>query len=96
MSEQERATFLGKFITPMTERRLRNFRANRRGFISLWIFLAIFIVALFAEFIANVATAVRAVPLIETYLPVQDLRIDNKLYLVPLKHSSQIVFSTVC
>ena len=34
-------------------RRLANFRANRRGFWSLWIFLALFVVSLFAEFIAN-------------------------------------------
>jgi microcin C transport system permease protein len=32
---------------------LHHFRANKRGFWSLWIFLAIFIVTLFAEFIAN-------------------------------------------
>ena len=53
MSDAKRAKFLGKSITPMTERRLRNFRANRRGFISLWIFLVIFVLTLFAEFIAN-------------------------------------------
>ena len=40
-------------LTPINARRLRNFRANRRGFWSLWIFLAIFVVTLFAEFIAN-------------------------------------------
>jgi len=40
-------------MTPLTRRRLRNFRANRRGFWSLWIFLAVFLVTLFAEFIAN-------------------------------------------
>ena len=40
-------------LSPVNARRLRNFRANRRGFWSLWIFLAIFIVTLFAEFIAN-------------------------------------------
>jgi microcin C transport system permease protein len=34
-------------------RRLHNFRANRRGFWSLWIFLAIFVVTLGAEVIAN-------------------------------------------
>jgi microcin C transport system permease protein len=34
-------------------RRLRNFRANRRGFWSLWIFLVLFVLSLFAEFIAN-------------------------------------------
>lgn len=40
-------------LSPLTRRRLHHFRANRRGFWSLWIFLAIFIVTLFAEFIAN-------------------------------------------
>ncbi len=45
--------FLGRRISPLTRRRLHNFRANRRGFWSLWIFLAIFVVALFAEFVAN-------------------------------------------
>ncbi len=46
-------TFLGKRISPLTRRRLHNFRANRRGFWSLWIFLVIFAVSLFAEFVAN-------------------------------------------
>src|SRR5947208_4359618 len=45
--------FLGWRITPLTRRRLNAFRRNRRGFWSLWIFLALFIVTLFAEFIAN-------------------------------------------
>ncbi|MEM7225365.1 MAG: ABC transporter permease [Pseudomonadota bacterium] len=45
--------FLGFNVTPMARRRLRNFRANRRGFWSLWIFLFLFIISLFAEFIAN-------------------------------------------
>jgi microcin C transport system permease protein len=45
--------FLGVPITPLTRRRLRNFAANRRGFWSLWIFLALFGSSLFAEFIAN-------------------------------------------
>ena len=45
--------FLRMRITPLTWRRLHNFRANRRGFWSLWIFLSIFLVTLFAEFIAN-------------------------------------------
>jgi len=44
---------LGHKIIPLTRRRLNSFRRNRRGFWSLWIFLAIFIVTLFAEFIAN-------------------------------------------
>ncbi len=45
--------FLGRRITPLTRRRLDNFRANRRGFWSLWIFLVFFGTSLFAEFIAN-------------------------------------------
>jgi microcin C transport system permease protein len=45
--------FLGRRLTPLTVRRLYNFRANRRGYWALWIFLAIFIATLFAEFIAN-------------------------------------------
>src|SRR5437868_14728795 len=45
--------FLGRRITPITRRRIENFRANRRGFWSLWIFLVLFGVSLFAEFIAN-------------------------------------------
>jgi microcin C transport system permease protein len=45
--------FLGIRITPVTRRRLANFRANKRGFWSLWIFLILFVGSLFAEFIAN-------------------------------------------
>jgi len=44
---------LGIRLSPLTRRRLANFRANRRGFWSLWIFLVLFVVTLFAEFIAN-------------------------------------------
>jgi microcin C transport system permease protein len=45
--------FLGRKISPLTRRRLDSFRRNRRGFWSLWIFLAVFLVTLFAEFTAN-------------------------------------------
>jgi microcin C transport system permease protein len=45
--------YLGVRISPLTRRRLHNFRKNGRGFWSLWIFLALFVLALFAEFIAN-------------------------------------------
>jgi microcin C transport system permease protein len=45
--------FLGRRITPLTRRRIENFKANRRGFWSLWIFLVLFGLSLFAEFIAN-------------------------------------------
>ena len=40
-------------LSPMSKRRLRNFKANRRGYIALWIFLALFILSAPAEFIAN-------------------------------------------
>jgi microcin C transport system permease protein len=40
-------------MTPLTRRRLENFRANRRGWWSLWLFLSVFVLSLFAEFIAN-------------------------------------------
>ncbi|MCX8503885.1 MAG: ABC transporter permease [Beijerinckiaceae bacterium] len=40
-------------LSPINARRIENFKSNRRGFWSLWIFLILFIVCLFAEFIAN-------------------------------------------
>jgi microcin C transport system permease protein len=40
-------------LSPITRRRLRNFRANKRGYWSLWIFLALLVVTLPAEFLAN-------------------------------------------
>jgi microcin C transport system permease protein len=45
--------FLGRRITPITRRRIENFKANRRGFWSLWVFLVLFAGSLFAELIAN-------------------------------------------
>jgi microcin C transport system permease protein len=45
--------FLGVPISAINRRRLDNFRANRRGFWSLWIFLVLFFASLFAELIAN-------------------------------------------
>ena len=40
-------------VSPLNQRRWRNFKANRRGYVSLWIFAGLFIVTLFAEFLAN-------------------------------------------
>ena len=40
-------------ISPLNKRRWLNFKANRRGYWSLWIFLVLFVISLFAEFIAN-------------------------------------------
>ncbi|MCZ6632149.1 MAG: ABC transporter permease [bacterium] len=45
--------FLGIPISRLTRRRLQNFKANRRGYWSLWIFLGVFLLTLPAEFIAN-------------------------------------------
>jgi len=42
-----------KTMHPMTRRRLNIFKANKRGYWSLWIFSALFITSLFAELIAN-------------------------------------------
>ena len=43
----------GIHFTPLTQRRLAQFRANRRGWWSLWLFLLLFGLSLSAEFIAN-------------------------------------------
>jgi microcin C transport system permease protein len=40
-------------LSPLNRRRWQNFKGNRRGYWSLWIFLVLFILSLFAEFIAN-------------------------------------------
>ena len=40
-------------VSPLNKRRWQSFKANRRGHWSLWIFLFLFLVSLFAEFIAN-------------------------------------------
>jgi len=45
--------FLGIPVSPLTRRRLHNFRANSRGFWSLWVFLVVFVFTLCAEFVAN-------------------------------------------
>jgi microcin C transport system permease protein len=40
-------------LSPLMRRRLHNFRANRRGYWSFWIFLVMFVLSLGAEVIAN-------------------------------------------
>jgi microcin C transport system permease protein len=40
-------------LSPLTRRRLHNFRTNRRGYWALWVFLGLFGTSLFAELIAN-------------------------------------------
>lgn len=41
------------FLSPVNRRRLENFKANRRGYWSFWLFMVLFILSLGAEFIAN-------------------------------------------
>jgi len=41
------------WLSPTNKRRWANFKANRRGYWSLWLFLFLFIASLLAEFIAN-------------------------------------------
>ena len=43
----------GRFLSPLNQRRWANFTANKRGYWSLVIFLSLFILSLFAEFLAN-------------------------------------------
>lgn len=51
------ATWIGRVnkarMSPINQRRWRNFRANSRGYWAMWVFGILFFVSLFAEFIAN-------------------------------------------
>ena len=40
-------------ISPLNRRRWLSFKANRRGHVAFWIFMVLFVISLFAEFIAN-------------------------------------------
>lgn len=44
---------LGIPVRPITRRRVDNFKANRRGYWSFWIFLGLLVITLPAEFVAN-------------------------------------------
>lgn len=48
-----RPKVMGLSVSPVSHRRWLQFKANRRGYWSLWIFLVLFVISLFAEFIAN-------------------------------------------
>ncbi|KKL99450.1 hypothetical protein LCGC14_1814330 [marine sediment metagenome] len=67
-------------LTPVTKRRLHNFKSNKRALYSLYIFLTIFIFSLFAEFIANDK------PLLVIH--------NKKLYFPVIKEYSEIVFGS--
>ena len=51
--EQVRERAARPWLSPLNRRRWQNFKANRRGYWSLWIFLVLFVLSLFSEFIAN-------------------------------------------
>ena len=51
--EKNAPRILGFKVAPVTQRRFAAFRRNRRGWWSFWIFMLLFILSLFAEFIAN-------------------------------------------
>ncbi|SON53683.1 Inner membrane ABC transporter permease protein YejE [Hartmannibacter diazotrophicus] len=40
-------------LSPLNQRRWANFKANRRGYVSLWLFGVLFILSLFAEVLCN-------------------------------------------
>ena len=48
-----KAQAFGISLSALNRRRLQNFKRNRRGYYSLWIFLGLFLMTLPAEFIAN-------------------------------------------
>lgn len=53
MIRAPRVSFFGLKVTPLTVRRLQNFRKNARGHWSFWIFAILFLFTIPAEFIAN-------------------------------------------
>jgi microcin C transport system permease protein len=53
MSVPARERFFGVPISAITRRRIDNFKRNRRGYYSFWAFMAMFVLSLFAEVIAN-------------------------------------------
>ncbi len=50
---RQRLLGLPLHLNPVNQRRLANFKANRRGYVSLHVFLVLFVLSLFAECIAN-------------------------------------------
>ena len=65
-------------LTPLTRRRLVQFKANKRGYYSFWIFLGLLTVCLFAELIANDR------PILVSY--------DNGIYVPVIKDYPETVF----
>ena len=67
-----------KKLSPLNQRRLNNFVSNKRGLYSFWIFFILFIISLFADFIANEK------PLLVKY--------ENKFYYPVLQSYSETTF----
>ena len=67
-----------KKLSPLNQRRLNNFVSNKRGLYSFWIFFILFIISLFADFIANEK------PLLVNY--------QNKFYFPILQSYSETTF----
>jgi microcin C transport system permease protein len=65
-------------LSALNRERLRRFRANRRGYVSMWIFVVLFSLSLFAELLAN------DVPLL--------IRFDGRFYLPVFKNYSEQQF----
>jgi microcin C transport system permease protein len=65
-------------LSPLGRERWRRFKANRRGYVSMWIFLVLFGLSLFAEFLAN------DLPLLVVY--------DHRFYFPVLVHYSEKTF----
>jgi microcin C transport system permease protein len=65
-------------FSPLLQRRMANFRANRRGYVSFVLFMLLFTLSLFAEFIANDK------PILISY--------NHQLYVPVLKTYSETLF----
>lgn len=65
-------------LSPITQRRIAQFKANKRGYYSLWVFIALFMIALLSNFIANDR------PLVVSY--------DGALYFPVLKNYPETTF----
>ena len=65
-------------LSPINKRRLDNFMSNKRGWYSFWIFTLLFLISIFANFIANDK------PLLIKY--------NNQIYFPVIKEYSETMF----
>ena len=65
-------------LSPLNKRRLDNFKSNKRGWYSFWIFAFLFLISIFANFIANDK------PLLIKY--------NNQIYFPVIKEYSETLF----